>query len=263
MPKVSVIMAMYNCEETLSVAIDSIINQTYTDWELIMCDDCSKDRTYEIACEYADIYDNITVLKNEKNMYAGYSRNRCLEIAKGEYIAIMDADDISLPERLEKQISFLEKNLEYALVSSGAIIFDEKGDRLERGLGDAYTFQNPVQQQKPIIQPAVIMRKDAFELLGGYIVSPETSRCEDLDLWYRFRVSGLKGYVLQECLVKVRERAEDFKRRTVRASIGMVKVNKKYYKLLNVPFRWHFLIIKPFVSAILPNWFMIWYHSKR
>ena len=79
MPKVSVIMGIYNCADTLSEAIESIINQTFKDWEVIMCDDGSLDRTLEIAQMYAQKYDNIKVYRNEKNMGLNYTLNHCLK----------------------------------------------------------------------------------------------------------------------------------------------------------------------------------------
>ena len=95
--KISIIMGAYNCEDTLSEAIDSIIQQTYKDWELIICDDGSKDNTLSIAKEYEKQYENIHVYKNEKNLGLNKTLNKCLSYAKGEYIARMDGDDISLP----------------------------------------------------------------------------------------------------------------------------------------------------------------------
>ena len=109
MPTVSVIMGIYNCEKTLSDAIDSIINQTYSDWELIMCDDGSTDNTYQIATKYSEKDNRITVIKNDTNSGLAFSLNHCLKYAKGEYVARMDADDISLPNRFEKQVAFLNK----------------------------------------------------------------------------------------------------------------------------------------------------------
>ncbi|MDK0922904.1 glycosyltransferase family 2 protein, partial [Clostridium perfringens] len=100
--KVSIIMGIYNCEKTLSDCIDSLLNQTYTNWELIMCDDSSTDCTYKIAKRYAEKYNNIILLRNETNKKLSATLNRCLEVAKGEYVARMDADDIALPTRLEK-----------------------------------------------------------------------------------------------------------------------------------------------------------------
>lgn len=126
--KVSIIMGIYNCADTLEKAIESILQQTYDDWELIMCDDGSMDSTYEIATRFSRQYENIITFQNEKNMGLNYTLNECLKKAKGEYIARMDGDDISLPTRLEKEVTFLEQHKEYAIVSTNMVYFDENGD---------------------------------------------------------------------------------------------------------------------------------------
>ena len=109
--KVSIIMGIYNCADTLPEAIDSIVNQTYVNWELIMCDDGSKDTTYQIAEKYQKMYpDKIVLIKNEKNQGLNYTLNHCLQYVTGDYIARMDGDDLSLPTRLEKEVTFFENN---------------------------------------------------------------------------------------------------------------------------------------------------------
>ena len=111
MPKISVIMGIYNCASTLPDAIDSILSQTYTDWELILCDDGSVDDTYAVAEEYQIKYpEKIRLIKNESNSGLPKTLNNCLAVAEGTYIARMDGDDISMPDRFEKQIRFLEEN---------------------------------------------------------------------------------------------------------------------------------------------------------
>ena len=111
MSKVSIIMGIYNCASTLSEAIDSILMQTFKDWELIMCDDGSIDNTYQIAKRYQKhVGRKIVLLKNDQNMGLNYTLNRCLAVASGEYIARMDGDDISLPTRLEKEVEFLKED---------------------------------------------------------------------------------------------------------------------------------------------------------
>lgn len=108
MPKISVILPAYNAEKYINEAIDSILTQTYRDFELIILNDCSKDRTEEIILSYED--DRIVYLKNQVNMGVAATLNRGLAAAKGEYVARMDADDISLPERFEKQAAYLDEH---------------------------------------------------------------------------------------------------------------------------------------------------------
>ena len=105
---VSIIMPSYNTANYISQSIDSVINQTYSNWELIIIDDCSTDNTIEIVKTYSD--ERIRLLSNEKNSGAAVSRNYALREAKGEWIAFLDSDDLWMPDKLEKQISFLQKN---------------------------------------------------------------------------------------------------------------------------------------------------------
>ena len=122
----TIITGIYNCAETLDEAVDSILNQTFKDWKWVLCDDGSTDDTYQIAKKYADQYDNIFLIKNEQNRGLNYTLNHCLQYVNTEYVARMDGDDISLPDRLEKEIRFLDAHPEYAFVSTGMQYFDQK-----------------------------------------------------------------------------------------------------------------------------------------
>ena len=123
--KVSVIMGIYNCASTLDESIGSILNQSYSNWELIMCDDGSMGDTYQKALFYKKKYgDRIILLRNEHNMGLNYTLNKCLEVATGDYVARMDGDDISLPTRFEKEVRYLEEHSEMAIVSTPMIFFD-------------------------------------------------------------------------------------------------------------------------------------------
>ena len=116
-PLVSVLMPIYNCEHTLEAAIDSIIMQTYSNWELIVCDDCSTDKSYAILHQYKKrLKDKMIILKNRTNSRIAYTLNHCLQYAQGEYIARMDGDDLSIPDRLEKQVCFLMTHPEYSIL---------------------------------------------------------------------------------------------------------------------------------------------------
>ena len=127
-PVISVIMGIYNCGDTLSEAIECIVNQTFSDWELIMCDDGSNDDTYEIAISYKEKYpEKIIVLQNEKNRGLNYTLNKCLKQAKGKYIARMDGDDRCDKERFAIEINVLEKEPEISIVSTDMEFFDESG----------------------------------------------------------------------------------------------------------------------------------------
>lgn len=107
---VSIVTPNYNCARFISQTIESVLAQTYTSWEMLIVDDCSTDGSYEIALEYSVRDSRIKVLRNEKNSGAAISRNKAIELAQGEFIAFLDSDDLWMPEKLEKQISFMRDN---------------------------------------------------------------------------------------------------------------------------------------------------------
>ena len=122
-------MAAYNSETTIAESIESVVHQTFTDWEFILCDDGSSDNTYRIIKEYEARYPGkIIGIQNERNSKLPYSLNHCLQYASGQYIARMDADDRCYPDRLEKQYAFLSAHPEIDVVGTGMTCFD--GDRI-------------------------------------------------------------------------------------------------------------------------------------
>lgn len=126
--KISVIMGIYNCAETLKEALDCILNQSYTNWEVIMCDDCSRDNTVEVAEKYVKKYpEKFILLKNLENYGLNYTLNKCLKVATGDYIARMDGDDLCAENRFQKEVEVLEENPEIAIVSTDMLFFDENG----------------------------------------------------------------------------------------------------------------------------------------
>ena len=107
---ISIITPNYNCGRFIAQTIESVLLQTYTNWEMILQDDCSTDDSYETACTYADKDPRIKVFRNEKNSGAAITRNNAIKKASGNYVAFLDSDDIWLPEKLEQQVCFMEKN---------------------------------------------------------------------------------------------------------------------------------------------------------
>lgn len=262
MPRVSVIMGIYNCENTLRAAIESILEQTYTDWELIMCDDASSDHTAEIAYEFVERYpDKVILLQNDANKKLAYSLNRCLERSKGEYIARMDADDLNLPTRYEKQVQFLDEHPEYAVVSCRAIIFDENGDRGIREK-EGEPPKDCILTGLPFMHPTIMMRKSAYDLLGGYTVAKWTEKGQDANLWFKFTAAGLRGYTLGEPLYRYHESTSDLKRRTLKQAFYRSQNRYYGYKIINAPKRYYIFALKPILSALTPN-FIKYYRRNR
>ena len=254
MPRISVVMAVYNCSDTLPRAIDSILFQSYQDWELVICDDCSTDGTSDILEKYQRCYpEKIIVVKNNQNSKLPFSLNRCLKASSGEYIARMDGDDVSMPERLEKQLAFLDQHPEYAVVGTSMVRFDNRGDY------DIYeAVRNPdkftLLTQVPFCHATILMRKSVFDMLGGYVVSQRTERGQDLDLWFRFFAKGFKGNNMPEALYKVCEDRNAIRLRKFKYDLYLTQTRFLGFKLLHFPWWSYPLVLKPLVSFFTPRW---------
>jgi glycosyltransferase EpsE len=252
MKKISILMAVYNAEKTLDEAVASILAQTYQNWQFIICDDCSTDGTYDKLLQYKEQYpDKFVIIKNETNSKLAYSLNHCLQYADGEYIARMDADDISLPERFERQVEYLDAHSDIAVVGTSMIRFDENGD-----FSELLSYQNPdryiLKTAVPYFHATIMMRKEAMDIIGGYTVAKRTERGQDLDLWFKFYANELIGANLVECLYKVREDRDAIKRRKLKYDLCFVKTRLIGFKLLKFPFAWKIYAIKPVLSHFIP-----------
>lgn len=260
MPKVSVIMATFNCKNTVAGSINSILSQTYTDWEFIICDDGSTDGTFEIVKQASAQYpDKITVLRNSVNLKLSYSLNRCLAVVHGAYIARMDGDDEAFPTRLERQVQFLDQHPEYAVVGTAMVPFDRKGDRPTR-YAKEFPDQRDLLLRSPFFHATIMMRKNAYDTVGGYCVSKRTERAQDYDMWFRFFAKGLKGYNLQEGLYHVLEDNSAIRRRNLKARAYEVLTRLKGYQMLHYPWYLYPCALKPLVAALVPVELMQRYH---
>ena len=130
MPKISIITPAYNCEKYLEQSVDSVLSQTWQDWELLIIDDCSKDNTYALMQKLAKKDERIRILQNPQNSGAAATRNNGVRQASGEWIAFIDSDDLWEPDKLEKQMALLLKIPEAALVFTGSAFIDAQGNRI-------------------------------------------------------------------------------------------------------------------------------------
>ena len=261
-PLVSVIMGAYNCEDCIAQCIDSVIAQTYSNWEFIICDDCSTDSTADVLSRYAKNDQRIIVIRNEQNSKLAASLNRCLEYARGEFVARMDADDICLPERFEKQVEFLLAHDEFAVVGSGAKILDGVAIVSERIPKELPTAED-VLKGTLFMHPTIMMRKKVYDQLGGYTVAQRTERGQDWDLWFRFCNAGYQGYNLQESLIMYHESLDDYKKRTMKTGWMYTRTALYGFKLLNVPIWKYSYAFKPLISAIIPDKLVYAYHNRK
>ena len=262
-PKVSVIMSVYNAEIYLRDAINSIINQTFSDWEFVICNDCSNDGSQEILDEYNRKYPGqFILLKNESNLKLAASLNRCLEKCNGEYIARMDADDISREDRFEKQVAFLDSHPEYQLVASSMQRFDDTGKHDIVSLPE-YPDLKILKRGVTFCHATIMMRKTAYDALQGYTVSDVVFRSQDYEMWFRFYAKGMKGYNIQEPLYYVREDINAIKRRSFKNRRCIMRIQYSGYKLINAPKRWYIFPIIEFTKAFIPSFFIMKFRERQ
>ena len=204
MPRISVIVPIFDSECYLSEAVDSILSQTFEDFELLLFDDGSTDGSSKIAREAAARDSRIIFLRGDHRGYVSWL-NTGLEVAKGELIARMDADDFALPDRFERQVEFLERHSECCVVGTQATRIDPDGSPISRWRvpKDHAEIDGQHIQGRPgaIIHPSVMMRKDALSKAGGYRAGYEPA--EDYDLFLRLAEVGRLAN-LGEALLKYR-----------------------------------------------------------
>ena len=252
-PKISIIMGIYNCADTLDEALESIINQTYTNWECIMCDDASADDTYNVAQKYVDSYPGKFILiRNENNKGLNYTLNKCLKHATGEYIARMDGDDVSLPLRFEKELSFLMNNPKYSIVSTQMEYFDENGV-----YGRSYMDQIPIADSfvhgTPFCHAPCMVKKSAYDAVDGYTIDKKLLRAEDYHLWIKMYSAGFIGANLTEVLYRMRNDRNAVNRRKFRYRLNEVYVKYQAIKQLKLPKRKLIYVFKPIIAGIIPK----------
>jgi glycosyltransferase EpsE len=251
MVKISVIMGVFNGEDYLSEAIESILNQTYGDFEFIICDDGSTDKSINIIDNYYRSDNRIVLIRNEINMGLAASLNKCIGLAKGEYIARMDCDDISLTDRFEKQVSYLENNTTIDIVGGCANLFDENGIYGSMKPGKRFTRIN-VFKNTFFIHPSVMMRRDVLLSVGGYTVAPYTYRTEDYDLWCKLYEKGCNGVNLDEVLLNYRQDRKSYSKRKFKYRIDAFRLRRIWYKRLKIPLKYMIYIYKPIFVGLIP-----------
>lgn len=202
--QLTVVLPVYNAEEFVRPAVESILEQTWTDFDFIIIDNCSTDASFEILGEYAAKDQRIRLHRNEQNMGFVYSLNRGNQLAAGEYVARMDADDISTPDRLDKQMRFLLDNPDIDVVTSWNGQFDTDPEDVQFVIKSPATHEElsrVARFRDPISHPACIYRRSAVLAVGGY---QERGTLEDWLLWASMMQNGSRFACIQEVLYKFR-----------------------------------------------------------
>lgn len=262
-PLVSIIMGVYNSEKTLPECIESALSQSYKNWEFVICDDGSFDKSYEIAKKYAEKDPRIKLIKNDKNRGLPYTLNHCIANSSGKYLVRQDADDIMLNERIEKQVALMEENQQYAVAGSAMYLFDDNdiwGVRTRPKTPDKNSFL----KGNPFWHPTVIMRTDVIREIGGYSESGlAIKRLEDAELWFRLYSKGYYGYNMQEPLHKFREDRQAYSRRKFSHRFYNAMLLVKGYRQLSLPVWNYIFALKPVIAGFTPVTVLRMYHRKR
>lgn len=207
-PKLSIICTVFNVEPYLQESLKSVFEQTFQDFELILVNDGSTDKTRDILLEYLD-RPNVRLLENQYNEGIPTSRNRALLEARGEYVAIHDGDDISLPDRFVKEVEFLDQNPEVGFMGGHAIKISATGEQIGSMHYPPSTTPQAVSmisrfKLNPIIDPSCMYRTKLIVENGGYTMDPELRTALDFHLWCRLLCKGIKLANLQEPVIKYR-----------------------------------------------------------
>lgn len=250
---VSVVMGIYNekNKEHVKQAITSILDQNFSDFELIICDDGSEVTFYQWLKSYCEKDARIVLIRKEQNEGLASALNTGIHKARGKYLARMDADDISKPERFEKQVDFLEKNKAYALVGCNADYIDEHGIWGVRKLVEKPQKRDFL-RTSPFIHPSIMIRMDVIKKLRGYSTKNFVLRTEDYELFMRMYAAGYYGYNLQEILFQYREDQAAYSKRKFCYRINEARVRYRGFRLLGILKGNICYVIKPLLAGMIP-----------
>lgn len=203
MPKISVITPAYNCSKYIYQSVLSILRQSYTDYEFIIINDGSSDDTAKIISSFSD--KRIVFVNHKNNKGVAVRTNEAIDMAKGEYIAIHDGDDISLDFRFDIEIRILEENKDLFCVGGHAIIINDAGKEVgiwshpPKDTIGCLKFFNKM--KNPIINSSSMYRKSGFIELGGYTTDKNFYTVPDLDFWGRALASGFEFKNIQQPVI--------------------------------------------------------------
>lgn len=260
-PRITVIMGIYNCGNTLIEALKSLETQTYKNFKVILCDDGSKDNTLDIAIKWSKDHSNYIVIKNVKNLGLNTTLNRCLKYADTEFVARMDGDDRSLPHRFEQEVKFLDEHPEFAIVSGPMIYFDEDGEfRCGRGYGEVK--RSNFIHGSPFCHAPCMVRREAYEKVGGYTVDCKLLRVEDYHLWFKMYAAGYRGYMLEKPIYEMRDDRNAVARRTLKSRVNEAYVKHIGFRMIGLPWWTQVFCCVPIIKGILPTWLYNWFHQS-
>ncbi|MDE7310114.1 MAG: glycosyltransferase [Eubacterium sp.] len=261
MPEISVLMGIYNENRRYAaLAIDSVLEQTFTDFEFFICDDGSDPAFYKWLKGYCRKDQRIRLMRQKKNRGLASALNRCFRCASGKFIARMDADDISVCTRFEKQAAFLNRHQEYALAGCNVYLIDGCKVWGERRLEEV-PGKRSFLYTSAFVHPAVMIRREVMEALFGYREHARYLRVEDYDFFMRMYGAGYVGYNLQEPLLFYREEIRGKHKYRYRVNECRVRLNGfRDLGILRGNLRY---VVKPLAVGLLPDRVIRKIHVKK
>ncbi|MDE6926189.1 MAG: glycosyltransferase [Acetatifactor sp.] len=254
-PKISVIMSIYNQwnSEYLDQAVMSILNQTFGDFEFIIYDDGSDPAVCGQLEKYGQLDNRIVLIHSPENCGLAYSLNTCINVARGKYLARMDDDDISDPERLAVQYEYMEAHPEIAYVGCNARLIDSGGVWGHRVMSE-FPMKHAFLRYSPFIHPSVMIRRNIFDTQEAYRFSKDTWRCEDYELFMRLMRLGYRGANIQQELFSYREDSNSYRKRKFRYRMDEMKLRYRNFKELGLlyPMGWLY-VVRPLAAAAVPS----------
>ncbi len=222
---VSIILPVYNAEKFVEETINSILNQTYSNIELIIVEDCSTDNSLNIIKKFSD--KRIKVFNFKENKGVAIARNYGVDKSEGEYLAFIDSDDIWKKDKLEKQMDFLQKNTQCNFVFSSYELINESGKKRNQIIYSQKEVDYKFILRNTIIStPTVLLKKSGFTDISFENIST----AEDYSLWYKLLRDGEIAYGIKEPLVLVRKRSKSLSKNRLKVIYNLYKVQRRYEK---------------------------------
>ena len=255
-------MGAYNSGGTIDAAVQSVVSQSFEDWELIICDDGSKDDTLAKANDWSKRDARIQVICNPANQGLAVTLDNCIAASRSELLIRQDADDISLPGRFARLIKTIDESPSAVVVGSWVTCFDGVND-----LGIIRTSSCPIKKDllkgTIFFHPSCIMRKSAVLSVGGYGNEPWLRRSQDYYLWFRLYAAGMHGLNIQESLYRFREDPAAWRRRSFSARSMESRVRWEGFKLIRVPIWKRWLAFTPLLKCLVPGPLYAWIRKRR
>jgi glycosyltransferase EpsE len=254
---ITVLMTVYNNATTLSESLNSIKNQTYKNWELVIIDDGSNDDSLKIIKNFSSsINKKVKIIINNHNLGIPISLNKSIPFINGDFIARHDGDDLSAKNRFQIQLNFLNNNLEYGFVSNSMYHFNDDGILYKSKIKNKPTKLDFI-WGNPFNNAPSLIRKELFFGIGGYSESIFfKKRFEDLDFWFRAYKDGWIGYNLSDALYYVRSDFNSLERIKSHHRLIEFLINLRIFFSFRINICLIFITCIPLLKMLIPNFIL-------